>query len=64
MFKKSYEIEGFVVDCETFVCHSCSYLYADKGELSPVFAGSEWDIRPICAECGAELDVILIEEEV
>ena len=56
----SASVTGYVIDGETF-CVDCADLSLDGGE-DPIFAGSEWDDAPCCAECDDEIEVCALNE--
>ena len=50
---KSFDFEAVVYDGEVY-CIEClpEGINPEANEVRPVFAGSEWDYYPSCAECG------------
>jgi len=50
---KSFDYEAVVYDCEVY-CVSClpGGVDVEGDDVSPIFADSEWDYYPVCAECG------------
>jgi len=71
MYKKSYEIEGYVLPEEMgmdVVCKNCgTKLVREKRvkleDTIPIFADSEWDSAPVCDVCEKELGVSIVEDD-
>lgn len=61
---KSYSVIGWQIDCERF-CNDCAEEMGITNNKSreemgeddgyPLFADTEFDIQPYCADCGCEL---------
>lgn len=60
---KAYDYEAMVHDDDVY-CIGCLPAGVSMDEAHPIFADSEWDIYPICSECGYEHDYVnLIEKD-
>lgn len=67
-----YDIVGWEVVDGQVVCPDCEPKKGCKDEgcidpnccPQPIFADTEWDYTPICADCGERLDVRLTDEGV
>jgi hypothetical protein len=50
---KTYDFDAVVYD-DNVLCVGClpDGVSTDSDEVSPIFAGSEWEFYPVCVECG------------
>lgn len=60
----SYDYEAVVYDGEIY-CVGClpEGVSVDSDEVSPIFADSEWDYYPVCADCGTVHDYVNLTAE-
>ena len=61
---QAFDFEAVVYDGEIY-CVNClpDGVDVESDEVSPVFADSEWDYYPVCAECGAVHDYVNLTAE-
>lgn len=60
MFKKTYEIEGYVAEGGCIFCSDCAPAEVQLHGF-PIFTSSEWDYAPACEKCGEVLDVVVLK---
>jgi hypothetical protein len=61
---KCYAYEAVVYD-RAIYCVDCipDGVTVDDGEVSPIFADSEWDYYPVCEHCGTVHDYVSLTED-
>lgn len=61
---KSYDYEAVTHDGDIY-CTGClpEGVSINDEEVSPIFAGSEWDYIPDCCVCGCEHDYVSLTQE-
>ncbi len=61
---KTFDFEAFVFDGEVY-CTGClpPGIDPEGEEVHPVFAGSEWDYYPSCAECGTVQEYVSLTDD-
>lgn len=52
MTMHAYDYEAVVFDGEVFCCECCP-ADVESDDVMPIFACSEWDAYPTCANCNA-----------
>jgi hypothetical protein len=61
---KSWSYAGYTYDGDTYCTnHLPAGVDKDGDDVSPIFADSEWDYYPCCAECGAVFDYVNLTDE-
>ena len=58
---KSFDFNAVTYDADIY-CLDClpDGVSGDSEDVSPIFAGSEWDYLPVCCVCGTEHDYVSI----
>ena len=61
---RTFDFEAVVYGSEVY-CTGCLPKGIDpqSDEVHPVFAGSEWDYYPSCAECGTVHEYVSLTED-
>ena len=61
---KTFDFEAVVYGSEVY-CTGCLPQGIEPGgdEVHPIFAGSEWDYYPSCAECGTVHEYVSLTED-
>ena len=58
---KTYDYDAVIYDGEVFCVECLPHNVNCKDDvISPIFAGEEWQYRPVCCECGEEHDYMII----
>jgi len=61
---KAYDYDAVIFNGDVY-CVEClpEDVFSTDCDVQPIFAGEEWSYVPVCCECGAEHDYMIILEE-
>lgn len=54
-----YDYEAVVYDNEVYCIDCLPYDIQQSEEIMPIFAGSEWDVFPVCCVCKCVHDYVI-----
>ena len=54
---KAYDYDACVFESEIY-CNECLPEGVTVNDADPIFADAEWDIFPVCCDCGYEHDYV------